>query len=199
MTGSAASTAGASGVPASIGSRIRGALTSLGLTLACLSALMVLVVVCTLAQVEMDAFEAVTITMRRWLVRWNVPGTSLSVPVFPGGVLVGLILAANLVAAQVSRLQLSWKKAGIWITHAGLLLLLVGEFVSGAFQVDMQMAIEEGQTATFLESPRELELVAIDATDPGREVVHRVPESSLARAGAVEVPGTPLSLEVKRY
>ena len=174
-------------------------LTSLGLTLACLSALMVLVAVCTLAQAEMDSWEAVAITMRRWFVRWTVPGTSLSVPVFPGGVLVGLVLAANLVAAQVSRFELSWRKAGIWITHAGLLVLLLGEFVSGAFQVDMQMAIEEGQTVAFLESPRELELAVIDATDPDREVVHRVPESALARGGSVEVPGTPLSLEVKRY
>ncbi|HET6921878.1 MAG TPA: hypothetical protein VFI16_01905, partial [Anaeromyxobacteraceae bacterium] len=67
------------GAPARVRSRIRGALTSLGLTLACLSALMVLVVVCTLAQVDRDAWEAVAITMRRWFVRWEIPGTSLSI------------------------------------------------------------------------------------------------------------------------
>ena len=37
-----------------------------------------------------------------------------------------------------------------------LVLLVIGEFVTSAFQVDSQMAVEEGQTVNFVESPREL-------------------------------------------
>ncbi|HEY6105975.1 MAG TPA: hypothetical protein VIV59_08330, partial [Anaeromyxobacteraceae bacterium] len=120
-------------MPTPTRTRIWNAVTSLKLTIVCLAALMVLVVACTLAQVQLGTFGAVEVFMRTWLVRWHVPGTALSLPVFPGGALVGLVLMVNLVAAQLRRLELSWRKAGIWITHVGLILLFVGEFVTGMF------------------------------------------------------------------
>ena len=101
-----------------IASKIWPALASLELTLACLSALMVLVVACTLAQVDLGAWAAVDLFMRSWLVRWHIPQTALTVPVFPGGVLVGLVLWVNLLAAHLRRFQPTWRKAGIWTIHA---------------------------------------------------------------------------------
>jgi ABC-type transport system involved in cytochrome c biogenesis permease subunit len=179
--------------------KIWAVLTSLELTLACLFALMLLVVGCTLAQAPLGTWEAVDLFMRSWFVWWSVPGTSLAAPVFPGGVLVGLVLAANLLAAQLSRLELSPRKSGIWIVHAGLILLVAGEFVTGAFQRDMRMAIQEGESASFVESPREVELAVVDTADPSHDDVHAIPERLLARAGSIEIPGTPLSIGVKRY
>ncbi|HEY7724184.1 MAG TPA: cytochrome c biogenesis protein ResB [Anaeromyxobacteraceae bacterium] len=171
--------------------------TSLKLTIACLSLLMVLVVGCTLAQVDMGTFAAVDVYMRSFAVWWHVPGTAVSVPVLPGGALVGLVLTVNLVAAQVRRTELSWKKAGLWLVHAGLVLLIAGEFVTSLFQIDTRMAIEEGQTSNYVESPRELELVVRDATDREREV--GIPGALLETGAVVTVPGTPLSLRVARY
>ena len=74
-------------------------------------------------------------------------------------------------AAQVRRLELTWRKAGLWIVHAGLILLFAGEFVTGAFQVDTQLMVEEGQTVDFVESPRDQELAVIDITDPATDDV----------------------------
>jgi len=182
-----------------ISRRAWDALTSLKLTLICLGLLMVLVVACTLAQVEMGTFGAVNVYIRSFLVFWQVPGTTFRVPVFPGGGLVGLVLMLNLVAAQVKRLELSWRKAGLWTVHAGLILLFVGEFVTGAFQVETQLAIEEGQTLNYVESPRQMELALVDVTDPGHDDVYGVPESLLASAQTIQVPGTPVSLRVKGF
>src|ERR1700722_1187827 len=126
-------------------------LTSLKLTIVCLGALMVLVIVCTLAQVDLGGFEAVRRTMYSFAVWAHIPGTSRRIPVFPGGATVGLVLLVNLVAAQVGRLQLKWNKLGIWITHAGLVLMFVGQFLTGMFQVEMRLPIEVGQTADYLE------------------------------------------------
>jgi hypothetical protein len=179
--------------------KIWDVITSLKLTIVCLAALMVLVVSCTLAQVHLGTWGAVNLYMRGWLVWWDVPGTVFSLPIFPGGALVGLVLIVNLIAAQVRRLELSWKKAGLWIVHAGLILLVAGEFVTGAFQVDMQMAIEEGGTANYVESPRESELAVIDTTDPASDDVYSIPESTLAREGQVRIPNTPVVLNVKRF
>jgi ResB-like family protein len=172
-------------------------ITSLALTITCLAFLMVLVVACTLAQVRLGTLGAVNLYMRSWFY-WMDLG-ALRIPIFPGGALVGLVLVLNLVFAQFRRLELSWKKAGIWIVHAGLIILVVGEFVTGGFQVDARLAVEEGQTANYIEVPRELELALVDVTDPGFDDVYGVPEKTLGRGGTIAVPGTPLSVRVKQY
>ena len=174
-------------------------LTSLKLTIVCLAILMVLVIACTLAQVSLGTWGAVEVYMRSWLVWSRLPGTHLSFPVFPGGALVGLVLMFNLVAAQLKRIELSWKKAGLWIVHAGLILLFIGEFITGVYQVDTRLAVEIGQTVDFVESPREHELVVTDVTDPAVDEVYGVPERRLAREGEVALPGTPVTLKVHRF
>ena len=175
------------------------AITSLKLTIACMAALMVLVVACTLAQVHLGTFGAVQAYMRSWLVWWDIPGTVLSLPVFPGGALAGSVLAVNLLAAQGRRLQLSWKKSGIWVVHAGLILLVIGEFVTGMFQKDNRLAFENGETTNYVFSPREVELAVIDTTDPALDDVYSIPGSLLSRQAPVRVPGTPLTIRVRRF
>lgn len=172
-------------------------LTSLKLTIVCLSALMILVVACTLAQVRLGTLGAVNLYMRSWFYWMPVGG--ISIPIFPGGATVGLILMANLIAAQVKRLELSWRKAGLWIVHAGLILLFVGEFVASAYQVDARLAVEEGQTVNFITVPRELELAITDHGDPKVDEVYGVSEAALGRGGTVAIPGTPLSIKVLAY
>jgi hypothetical protein len=180
-----------------VSQKIWDGITSLSLTITCLAFLMVLVVACTLAQVRLGTLGAVNLYMRSWFY-W-MPLGGLSIPIFPGGALVGLVLVVNLVAAQARRLELSWKKAGIWVVHAGLILLIVGEFVTGGFQVDARLAFEEGQTANYVEVAREMELAVVDVTDPAFDDVHGVSERALGRGGTVAIPGTPLAVKVKRY
>jgi hypothetical protein len=176
-------------------------MTSLSLTIVCLALLMVLVIACTLAQVRLGTLGAVNLYMRSWFY-WMDLG-DYRIPIFPAGATVGLVLMVNLIAAQLKRLELSWRKAGIWIVHAGLILLFVGEFVTGAFQVDGRMAIEEGQTVDFVEVPRRMELAIVDVTDPAADDVFGIPETTLARGGLVPVRSakreTPLAVRVNAY
>lgn len=174
-------------------------ITSLKLTIWCLAILMVLVVGCTLAQVSLGTWGAVEIYMRSWIVWWRLPATAISLPVFPGGALVGLVLMLNLAAVQLRRLERSWKKSGLWIVHAGLILLFVGEFVTGVYQVDTRLAVEVGQTVDFVESPRDHELAVIDVTDAAADDVFSVPQGLLADGGAIPLPGTPVTIQVKRF
>jgi len=92
--------------------------------------------------------------MRSWVVLWSPPGGLFPLPTFPGGALVGLILTLNLTAALVNRFDRDWRRLGLWIIHAGLILLVAGEFCTGAFQREMSMTIEEGQTVNILEDYR---------------------------------------------
>lgn len=173
------------------------AISSLALTIVCLALLMVLVVACTLAQVRLGLLGAVNVYMRSWFFWMELGG--ISIPIFPGGALVGLVLLVNLVAAQLRRIELSWRKAGIWTVHLGLIVLFVGEFVTGGYQVDARLVFEEGETTDFVELSREVELALVDGTDPAFDDVYGVSETALARGGTVPIPGTPLAVRVKEY
>src|SRR3979411_964130 len=95
--------------------RVWDALASLKLTIACLALLMVLVAACTFAEVRLGTFAAVNAYIRSFFIYWNVAGTGWSIPVFPGGGLVGLVLTANLVVAQGSRLPTSTPQPSLLI------------------------------------------------------------------------------------
>lgn len=179
--------------------RLLEALTSLKLAISCLALLMVLVVLCTLAQVKLGTIGAVQATIRSLFVYWTPSGTSWKIPVFPGGGLVGAVLLANLVCAQFMRLELSWRKAGLWLTHVGLVVFFLGEFATGFLQVEAQMPIEVGETMGHAESPRELELVLVDTTDPGSDQVYSVSQAALAREARIVEARLPFTLLVKRY
>jgi hypothetical protein len=175
--------------------RIGAFFKSFQLTIVLLALLMCLVVLCTLAQVEMGTQGAVNAYMRSFIV-WNQP-LLLRLP-FPGGALVGLLLTLNLVAKTLD-IKLSWQKAGMWLVHCGLVILFAGEFVAGMMQVDTNMSIEVGQTVNYVQSYKNAELALIDVTDPAWDDVYSVPDTLLAKGGAIAVPGTPITLNVKRY
>ncbi|MDR1009685.1 MAG: cytochrome c biogenesis protein ResB, partial [Opitutaceae bacterium] len=86
------------------------------------------------------------------------------VPVFPGGCTIGALLFLNLAAAFVCRFTFAWKNCGVWLTHAGLVLLLAGGFLNGFMQEDYQMRLREGETKNYSESFHRYELAIIDAT-----------------------------------
>ena len=178
-----------------IASRIWALLKSFQLTVVLLALLMCLVVFCTLAQVEMGTQGAVNAYMRSFIV-WNQP-LLLRLP-FPGGALVGLLLTLNLIAKTID-IKLTWQKSGMWLVHAGLVVLFAGEFVAGMMQVDTNLSIEVGQTVNFVQSYKQMELAVIDVTDPTWDEVYSVPDSLLAKGGAVAIPGTPITLNVKKF
>ena len=182
-----------------IGTRLWKIITSFELTIVSLALLMALVFLCTLAQVHLGTLGAVNAYMRSFIVWWQPQSMNISIPVFPGGTLVGMALVVNLTASTIKRLAFTWQKAGLWIVHIGLILLIAGEFATGAFQVDTSMAIEVGQTVNFVESPRSMELAVIDTTDPAYDDVYSIPEATLAREGTVAIPGTPLAIRVRKF
>lgn len=179
--------------------RVTDALRSLKLTLACLVSLMVLVVVCTLLQVPLGTHLAVEKTIRTFLIWWRHEGTGIRVPVFPGGGMVGVVLMVNLLFAQFLRLERSRRKAGLWLVHAGLAFLFVGEFCAAFFQVDSQMSIEEGATKNWSDDDRLMELAVSDVTAPDGDVVTSIPDSLLRPGAEIAHPSLPFKIRVRRY
>src|SRR5260221_9860120 len=100
---------------------------SLRLTVVCLALGILLVFLGTLAQVDLGLFKAQNEYFRSFFVFWGPKGASWKIPWFPGGYLVGGLLLINLLAAHIKRFKLTRVKAGIWMVHLGLILLLLGQ------------------------------------------------------------------------
>src|ERR1700691_2406542 len=165
--------------------RIINFFTSLRLTVVCLALALVLVFAGTLAQVEIGLYAAQSEYFRSFFVYWTPKGTHLKIPFLPGGWLIGLVLLVNLLAAHIKRFHLSRKKIGIVLIHAGLILLLGGQFLTEIFQTESSMRIEVGDTKTYSESGRKYEVAVIDITDPDTDRVVAIPESLLAKGGEI--------------
>jgi hypothetical protein len=177
--------------------QLRSVLVSLRLTVLLLAMSIVLIFWATLDQVHLGVWGVQQKFFHSFVVTARVG--ELEVPVYPGGYLIGGLLLANLLSAHIYRFKLGWRKLGIWIVHAGLILLLIGELVSGLVQQDYHMSLDEGETKNYSESNRRNELAVIDVTDPAFDDVVAIPESLLARGTVVQSPKLPFRVVPRGY
>jgi hypothetical protein len=81
----------------------------------------------------------------------------------------------------------------------GLILLLVGEGLSGMFQRDGQMRIDLGQTRRYAESFHDYELALVDTSDPAFDTVVSIPAERLRRGETVQDPRLPFAVRPVAY
>ena len=174
-------------------------LASMRLTVTLLILSIVLVFAATLDQVHLGIWAVQEKYFRSFFVVSRIAGTGFVVPVFPGGYLLGAGLLVNLVAAHVSRFRLSWTKSGIWMVHAGLILLLAGEGLSGLLQEDNQMRLDVGQTQRYSESFRETELAVVETTHAGYDQVVSIPAERLQGTASLQSPLLPFVVKPVAY
>jgi hypothetical protein len=186
--------------------RALGPFASLKLTVVLFALSMVLILAGTLAQVH-DGIWTVVHQYFRSPVTWIkfqlfVPEKVLRIPggiPFPGGITLGLLLFLNLLAAHAVRFKLTPKRAGIIVAHLGVLLLLVGEFVTGAAAEEGNMAIDEGDSSNYVEDVRSAELVVIEPGDKD-DLVVVVPQRRMVRANAPITNGLlPFDIKVDEW
>ncbi|MEY5061227.1 MAG: Cytochrome c biosis protein Ccs1 [Planctomycetota bacterium] len=179
-------------------------LASLRLTVVLLSLSTFLILAGTVAQVDQGVWIVVDMYFRSVFVaipfQIFVPSKVAEVPgilPFPGGLTLGVLLFFNLLAAHMVRFKLSWKRAGMITTHAGVLLLLVGEFVTGAFAKEGNMTIAEGESSNYIEDTRSCELAVIDPSDAKEDLVVVVPGRMLADSAGSDLSSGMLPFTVR--
>ncbi|HEY2801824.1 MAG TPA: cytochrome c biogenesis protein ResB [Chthoniobacterales bacterium] len=172
---------------------------SLRLTVVCLALGMLLIFLGTLAQVHLGIHAAQARYFQSLFVFWAPTGGNWKIPILPGGYLLGAILLVNLLAAHATRFEISRRKIGIFLLHLGVILLLVGQLLTGLFARETQMRIDEGQTLAYSEAPREVELAVIDTTDSKFDQVVAIPEAVLARGGTIQNPTLPFTIHIRRF
>ena len=179
--------------------QFRDFFVSLKLTVVLLALSIVLIFWATLAQVQLGIWGVQQKFFHAFFVLEKIPGTAIPVPVFPGGYFIGGLLLINLIAAHVYRFKLEWRKAGIQLTHSGLILLLIGELFTSILQVESSMRLDTGETKNYSEDYRLNELVLLDTTDPAFNDVVAIPEAVLSDGGIIQHPKLPFRVRVLEY
>jgi hypothetical protein len=190
------------------------ALASLRLTVVLFVLSLLLVFFGTLAQIDSGIWTIVRDYFRSfyvWIplqlmvkfgqVFFGLPATLTikgAIP-FPGGWTIGTLLLVNLLAAHLVRFKLSWKRSGILLLHAGLILMMVGELITGLYAIEGNMVIETGETTNIVFHNRVAELAVIDPSDEKTDKVTVVPGAMLSKEGTIEHDDLPFSLHVVKW
>ncbi|MGO8678061.1 MAG: cytochrome c biogenesis protein ResB [Limisphaerales bacterium] len=179
--------------------RLIAVITSLRLTVVCLILAIVLVFWGTLAQVDLGLYKVQNEFFRSFFIWWTPPHWGMKIPMFPGGYLVGGVLLINLISSHFKRFTLTGDKAGIWMVHCGLILLLFGQFLTDRLSRESTLHLREGESRNYSESERETELAIIDQTDPAADSVIAVPQRALMREKEIRQPLLPFTVRVKAF
>jgi hypothetical protein len=146
------------------------------LTLGCLVLLLLLIFFGTLYQADHGLYEA-----QKLFFGYGFVMLGGIVPV-PAASLVLWILSVQLILTMIFVMPLTWKKFGLWIVHTGLLLLLVGGFITQTMAVESQLTLAEGEVGHYTTAYHEWELAIWRARGDTNEVLAY--EDKYLRTGA---------------
>jgi ABC-type transport system involved in cytochrome c biogenesis permease subunit len=113
-----------------------------------------------------------------------------------GGLAAAVVLAACILLFK--------RRGGIVLIHAGLALLMVGEWFVSWYAVEERLVIREGESANFALDIRETELAVVNPDySPTEEDVVGIPRSqllrSLQRNEPIRHPNLPFDIHVTQY
>ncbi|NDD66573.1 hypothetical protein EBZ35_02845 [bacterium] len=171
--------------------------SSLQLTVCLLIAMGVLVFFMTLAQVETGIYVANQRYFGQAFIWWQSPWGDI--PVFLGGGVLGGLLVVNLLVAHITRFKWTKAKIGLWLTHVGLLTLLIGSGLSAIQTIESQMVIQEGQTVSYSEQLRTTELAIETPLSPTQNRQWSIPEALLKPGHVLRPPQVPFELTVTHW
>ena len=146
---------------------------------------------------DSDVVDKEKENFKNFVLSTNYP-TMFKFP-FVGGYLVAVVLLINLLAAHFQRFSFNKNKIGIFLTHAGLILMLLGQIVTDQFQVESNMRLEEGQSKNHSISRELCELVIIDKKDANKDVYASIQSEALSRGKKFQMGKLPFEVTVEDY
>lgn len=175
-------------------------LSSLKLTVVLLALGLVLVFVGTLAQVHEGLYNAQARFFKSWFVFGaTLFGVKMPWLILPGGYTIGSALFASLVTAHFTRFHWSWRRSGIFMTHLGVILLLLGQLGTDMLSTESSMRLEEGETRNYSEDFHVNELAFVNQSLPNDFEVVAIPESHLAAKGEIRHTSLPFTVKIREH
>jgi len=105
----------------------------------------------------------------------------------------------NLFASHFRYYKAGWKKVGIMLIHIGLVLLLLGQFLTDFLAEESILHLREGEAKNYSESSREFELTITDVSDPAADRIVSVPARALRSDREITQSELPFRLLLKQY
>jgi len=173
--------------------------SSYALGIVMLALMMLLTVLGTLYQAEHGLFRAQQLFYASYGFLYPLGDSGLKLPL-PGARLLMVILFINLLAATIWRMKPSRRVVGVYIIHAGILLLLAGGFLTAYGSYEAYMELREGGTSNFSTRFHEEELVIAHTSAPGEETVTAIRHLDHVKDGTVLLrrsPEVPFDLVVE--
>lgn len=128
-----------------------------------------------------------------------------TVPVIlPGVYLLLILLSINILVGGIIRMRKGWSQIGVLIIHGGILLLLVGGFITFKFSDDGHLTLYEGQQSSEFQSYHEWEILLTRHNDDGTATQYIIPGDDFYRATkdnpvTFEHPAMPFALRIDTY
>lgn len=117
--------------------------------------------------------------------------------------MLGIWAVPTAIATIATVMLFSSRKAGIVLIHVGMILMLLGEFVTGLAAEEGQMAIPEFGSSNVIYDIREPELAFVTELDNGNQRHVVIPRSMLLDAvdsgEPISHPQLPVQVRVDRY
>src|SRR4029077_118096 len=170
---------------------------SVELTLTCVALAMFLVLIGTLGQVHLGTFLAQRVYFNSWFLYATVG--DWKIPVFPAGLSVGMLWLCNLIAFFITRFRLNRDDIGIFISHAGVILLLLGQFLTQTLGRESMLQLEIGSSGNYAEDSLHTELAVIKTSPTEVDEVTSIPEPRFNHEGEVHPPHLPFYLVIRRF
>jgi len=158
-------------------------LTSYGLGIAMLLLMMLLLVLGTWYQRAHGLFRAKQIFFDSYVFLYP-PGLGIGIPL-PGARLLMVVLFVNLLCATCFRITYRRSIIGVYVIHAGILLLLGGGFLTAYLSHEGAMQIREGEVANYSTRFYEKEIVVTVAAGPNKEQVTVITNIEHLKPGTV--------------
>lgn len=182
--------------------RLLDVISSLRLTVVLLAFSILVVFFGTLAQTEDGIYVAQAKYFRSLFAVWSPhdPGWKWVMIPLPGGYLLGGLLLVNLLAAHATRFKFTWSKSGIFLTHLGIILLLLSQLATDLFARESRMRFAEGEFRNYTEDFHASELAVLtDTSDPTLEQAVVFPESRLHTGAELTQATLPFRIKIAEF
>lgn len=173
------------------------ACSSMTIGIVALLFLFIIVLIGTFAQIKHGIFYVQETIFNPWFI--TIPYRGMTLPVFPGGALAGLVLLVNLILSTALRIKWHAKKSGLFLVHLGLVILLLGGGLTSCVSRESQLYLEEGDSSFYSEDFQATELVIIDGTHPNYDFLTAVPASVIKKQPMIMHDSLPFDIEVLRF
>ncbi len=182
------------------GGKIFNYLTSLSFALVILSLLFLLTWLSTLEQVEQGLFEVSKKYFSKDTVFFfpELDGKTLYIPL-PNAYWVCVLLFINQLLGGIIKIRKGWKNIGVIISHSGILVLMIGAFITAEFEKRGNLLLYEGESSSLASSYFDYSIEISEIKDNQISEIHVISGKNLRKHDKFNLPNLPFDLVRNDY